>query len=90
MDVRPFSAVVEGFHLFDVEALVAGVVFEDAEFLVMGLGVSSFDDFGLSDEPDLVLEVNLRTWRKISYLYLPINDLGAADLLFACHAVCMT
>ena len=90
MAVRPFSAVVVGLHPFDVEPLVTGVLFENVKFLGMGLGVELFDGSGLSLEPDLVLEVNLTTWRKTSYLHLQINGLGAADLLFACHIVYMT
>ena len=90
MAVRALSLVVGGLHLFDVEPLVTGVVFENVKFLEMGLGVELFDDSGSSPENDLVLEANLTTWRKISYLHLQINGLRAADLLFACHVVCMT
>ena len=99
MAVRPSSLVFGGLHLFDVEPLVIGVVFENVKFLEMGLGVELCgdtgspldpDDTGSTLDADLVLEANLTAWGKISYLHLQINGLVAADLLFACHIVCMT
>ena len=80
MAVRPLSTVVGGLHPFNIEPLVTGVVFENAKF----------DDSESSLGPGLVLEANRTTWRKISYLHLQIDGLGAADLLFACHIVGMT
>ena len=88
--VRPLSAVVGGLHPFNIEPLVRGVFFENVNFLGMGLGVVVFDDSEISLEPGLVLEANLTTWRRISYLHLHIDGLGAADLPFACHIICTT
>ena len=73
MVVRPLAAVVGGLHPFDIEPLVTGVVFEQVKFSGMGLGVVFFEESGLSLEPGLVLEANLTTWRRISYLHLRID-----------------
>ena len=86
---RPLSAVAGGLCSFDFEPLVTCAVFEDLMFLDMRLGVALFEDSILSLEPAFVLEVKLTTWRKISYLHLQPDGLGAANLLFACHIVCM-
>ena len=88
--VRPLSAVVGDLRPFDIEPLVTCLVFEELRFLEMGLGVALFEDAGSSREPSLVLEVNLTTWRKINYLHMQTEGLGTADLLSACHIVCMT
>ena len=88
--VRLLSAVVGGLHPFNIEPLVTGVFFENVEFLGMGLGVVVFEDSELSLEPGLVLEANVTTWRRISYLHLQIVGFGAVDLPFACHIACTT
>lgn len=90
MAFRPLSAVFGGLHPFDIEPSVTGVVSEYVMFLRMGSGVVLFDDSESSLESGLVLGANLTTWRKISCFHLQIDGLGAADLLFACHIVCMT
>ena len=70
MAIRPLPAVVRGLLPSSFEPLVTCVVFEDLRFLEMGLGVALFEESESSLEPSLVLEVNLTTWRKISYLQL--------------------
>ena len=90
MGVRPLSVVVGGLCLSGLKPLVTCPGFEDLRFLETGLGVALFEDSRLSLEPKLVLEVNLTTWRKISYLHLQTDGWGAADLLSACHIVYKT